>query len=141
MLSFVTGVISGKLIDLNLALLGGPGVYESLPVRIIAFLIGANLISLAIACFFRTNWPPQSHELFVMEVSAYKNWITSSFKWIYDFCCLFIALCMCLFLTKSWQGVGVGTVIVTFANAPLIAMYGRQLSKIDDKIGVRIIPE
>lgn len=130
LLSFVTAVLLGLLIDTWLFVLGGNGVYESLAVRIIAFIAGTLITSLSIAFYFRTTLPLQVYELTVTEISDKYGFETSKVKWVNDIIFLVIALLLALLLTHSMAGIGVGTVIVTLVNAPLISLFGKLLDKV-----------
>jgi hypothetical protein len=69
LLSFGTAVISGLCIDSWFLLLGGNGAYDSLWMRIVAFVFGAVFTSLSIAFVFRTSWPIAIYELLVREIA------------------------------------------------------------------------
>ena len=131
LLSFLTAVLSGFIIDFWLMILGGNGMYESMTVRIIAFIIGSAIISLAIAFVFRTTLPPQVYELLVSEISERYNIDKSKTKWVNDIVMLVIAVVLSRVLTHSWTGVGIGTIIVTIINAPLISFFGKIIDKIE----------
>ena len=130
LLSFVTAVLLGLMIDTWLFVLGGNGVYESFVVRIIAFIAGTLITSLSIAFYFRTTLPLQVYELTVTEISDKYGFETSKVKWVNDIIFLAIALLLALLLTHSLAGIGLGTVIVTFVNAPLIGLFGKLLDKV-----------
>ena len=131
LLSFLTAVISGFVIDFWLMILGGNGMYESLAIRIIAFIFGSLIISIAIAFVFRTTLPPQVYELLVSEISERYNIDKSKTKWINDILMLVITVVLSRVLTHSWTGVGIGTIIVTVVNAPLINFFGKIIDKIE----------
>ena len=97
LLSFGTAVISGLCIDFWFLLLGGNGAYEQLWMRILAFVFGASITSLASAFVFRTSVPIAIYELIV--------------------------------LTGGFNGFGIGTILITFINAPLIAFFGKLLDR------------
>lgn len=131
LLSFLTAVISGFVIDGCFLLLGGNAPYESLAMRIIAFVIGAPVISLAIAFVFRTTLPPQVYELIVGEISKSFSLKLDRVKLGNDIVMLVISVALSLILTKGLTGIGIGTVIVTFANAPMISFFGKIIDKIE----------
>lgn len=131
LLSFVTAVLSGFVIDFWLWVFGGNGVYENLAVRIIAFVLGSALISLAVAFVFRTTLPPQVYELAVNEVAEKYGFDKSKTKLGNDIIMLAITLLLALTLTRDWTGIGIGTVVVTFINAPLIRLFGTLIDKIE----------
>ena len=130
LLSFVTAVLSGYAIDFWLWVLGGNGAYESIITRIITFVVGSACVSLAIAFFFRTDMPLQVYELIVSQISEKYGFSTTKVKSVFDLIMLAITLLLAIFVTKSSQGIGIGTVIVTFANSPMIAGFGKLLDKL-----------
>ena len=69
LLSFLSGVIYGVVLDLWLLVMGGNGQYVSMVARVMSFAAGIGCISLAVAFMFRTYLPPQIPELFVMRVA------------------------------------------------------------------------
>lgn len=131
LLSFLTAVLSGLIIDFWLMILGGNGMYNSMAIRIIAFAVGSVIISIAIAFVFRTTWPPQVYELLVSEISERYNIDKSKTKWVNDIVMLAISVILSRVLTHSWTGVGIGTIIVTIVNAPLISFFGKIIDKIE----------
>lgn len=131
-LSFITAVLSGFVIDFWLIVLGGGAAYDSMIVRIISFVFGASLISLAIAFFFRTSLPLQVYELIVAEISDKYKLNSMKVKSAFDICMFAITILLAVFLNKSAQGIGIGTVIVTIFNAPLIGFFGKLLDKYFD---------
>lgn len=132
LLSFFTAVISGFCIDGWLFLLGGNGPYALLLSRILALAGGELITALSIAFFFRTTLPLQVYELAVMEISSKFNYDKSKVKYINDGIMLVLALALSLILTHGLTGIGIGTVIITFVNAPLIALFGKLL----DRLGI-----
>ena len=135
LLSFVTAVIMGFLIDFWFIPLGGNAVYESMAVRIITFIIGAVIISLAIAFVFRTTLPPQVYELIVCEISDRFHIDQNKIKWSNDMIMLALTVVLARVLNHSWTGIGVGTVIVTVVNAPMINIFGRIIDKVEKRAG------
>ncbi len=133
-LSFVTAILAGKAIDFWLFVLGGDGLYSTMTYRIIAFIIGTILLGLAIAFIFRTCLPIQVYELMVKEISERYKLNRDKFKLFYDIGLFVIALALSFILTKKLTGIGVGTVIITFVNAPLITGFGKIIDKTEGKI-------
>lgn len=133
-LSLVTAIVSGGVIDFWLWVLGGNGPYDSMPVRIATFVIGVLCIALAVAFVFRTTIPPQAYELVVSEVADKYGFDKSKTKLVNDIIMLAISVSLSWILTKTWTGVGVGTIISTFVNAPLIKFFGKGIDKIE-KLG------
>ena len=136
LLSFITAVIFGLLIDGWLLVLGGNGAYTSLIIRIIAFVAGFSITTFAIACFFRTVLPLQVYELSVKEIATDEKHPRDMIKVkrFFDIAMLGITVLMALFLTHSWEGIGLGTVIMTVFNATLINLFSKLLDKIENRL-------
>ena len=127
--SFGAAIISSVLIDFWLMVFGGVGVYSSLVVRIICFILGEVITAFAIACLFRTTLPLQIHELIVVEIAEKYRIREERVKFANDTLLLFISIALALLLNHSFDGIGVGTVIITIVNAPLIRMFGHKLDR------------
>ena len=133
LLSFATAVLSGFIIDGWLAVLGGNGAYANRTVRIVAFIAGMMSTSLGIAFIFRTTLPPQVYELSVSEIADRFGFSKDKTKFGFDLTMLCASLAMSFLLTDTLTGIGVGTVVITFCNAPLIAFFGRIIDRIERK--------
>ena len=129
LLSFGTAVISGLCIDFWFLLLGGNGPYESLWLRIAAFVFGAGFTSLAIAFVFRTSWPIAIYELLVREVAGRFGLNINRVKLANDVVMLLLSAVLAFALTGGFHGFGPGTILITFINAPLIAFFGRLIDR------------
>jgi len=131
LLSFLVAILAGLMIDGWLFIFGGNSAYESLPIQILAFVLGAVITAIAIAFFFRTNLPLQVYELAVNAISERFHFKQSTVKYVYDFTTLAVDLILALVLTKGLTGIGVGTVILTIINAPLISFFGKIIDKVE----------
>ncbi len=129
LLCFGTAVLFGITLDGWLFLLGGGAPYASLGGRIFAFLLGMNVTALAIALFFRTKLPPEIYELTVSEVSDRYRIPVSRVKFLYDAMMLTVSAALALFLMHDFVGIGIGTVVTTLLNAPLITFFGKILDR------------
>ena len=127
---FLTSVFFGLMIDFWLLVLGGGVAYDSLALRIVAFVVGELLIALAIAFTFRTYLPVQMPECLVMEISKYLNKSVEQVKRVVDIAFFCLSIVLSLVLTSGFTGVGIGTVIISFANAYLIKWWGNIIDKI-----------
>lgn len=130
LLSFVTALISGFVIDGWLTILGGNGAYAGMPARIAAFAAGTVITAAAIAMFFRTTLPLQVYELVVTEIAERYHIDKDKVKQWNDIVMLVISLAFALILTGGFNGVGVGTIIITLVNATLIRLFGKLLDRI-----------
>lgn len=128
-LSFITAIISGFALDFWFFLLGGNGMYQALLVRVIAFIVGECTTALAIAFFFRTKMPVQGYELLVGEIACKYKINIDKVKLVNDIVYLSASVILALVLNHSFHGIGIGTIIITFVNAPLIAAFGKVLDK------------
>ena len=132
LLSFGSAILFGFAIDGWLLLFGGRVAFATLPARILALVLGENITAFAIACYFRTDMPLQIYELVVAEIARAVNAPLNKAKQINDFCMLGLSVVLALLLNHSLQGIGIGTLLITAVNAPLIAMYGKLLDRYCD---------
>lgn len=128
LLCFATAVISGYMIDFWLFCLGGGAAYDMLFTRIIAFVCGSIIIAFAVALFFRTSLPLQVCELVPSEIARTFRLDIGRIKLCYDILMLTISVIL-TFILKRYNGIGIGTIIVTFINAPLISVFGKVLDR------------
>lgn len=129
LLSFVTAILFGIVLDGWFWVFGGNGAYEALELRIVAFVVGELFTGLAIAFFFRTKLPLQIYELVVTEVADRYKRKTSTVKQAYDITSLGLSLLLAFFVNRSFAGIGIGTIVLTIVNAPLIALFGKLLDR------------
>lgn len=132
LLGFVTGVIFGLCIDMWLSLLGGGAMVCSMPLRIVCFAVGEFITALAVAFYFRTEYPLQICELTVTEFAARYRIGNDRMKLINDIVMLTVSVVLALILNRKLDGVGIGTVIITAINAPLIGLCGKVLDRFFD---------
>ena len=129
MMVFVEALITGFIIDGWFKVLGGNGVYTSMQMRIIALFLGIIVTALGVAFFFRTSLPLQAYDFAVVKISTRYDLKQSKVKWISDFTLLAIALVLSFALTGQLTGIGIGTILTTFLNAPVIALWGKLIDK------------
>ena len=127
--SFLTAILSGFSLDFWLYLLN-KGTYDAFSVRVILFILGEIITTLAIAFFFRTTMPVQGYELLVSEIASKFHLNVNKVKLINDISYLALATLLALVLNHNLQGVGIGTIVITIVNAPLIAFFGKILDKL-----------
>ena len=130
LLSFGTAVLYGVALDLWRGLFG-TDVPTELWQRIIYCGAGACITAFAIALLLRTYLPQQGYELVVKELSVRYGWAMGKVKWIYDMSSLAAAILLMLLLFGefSLSMIGVGTLIVTAINTPLITGFGKLLDR------------
>lgn len=129
LLSFLSGVIFGVALDMWLLLMGGNGQYSSMALRVCSFAGGIGCISLSVAFMFRTYLPAQIPELLVIEVAKHYKVEQPRIKLILDLTCLTLSFVLALTLTGKLTGIGVGTVVIAVANAPLIRLWSKPVDK------------
>lgn len=132
LLTFVCAVLFGFAVDGFLWLLGGPDVYETMVARILAFILGESITTVAIAFNFRTSMPLQVYELLVTEIAKRYNLNINKVKQANDIIMLALSILLALVLNRSFEGIGIGTIVITVVNAPMIKFFGKVLDKFCD---------
>lgn len=119
--SFVTAVLYGFTLDVAMILMDMFTAVVDGP-RIVFFLIGMVLCSIAVSLFFHTYISPEAYELFVKEVSAKFGININKFKTGYDCtsCLIGIVLSFIFFGLWHFEGVKIGTVFCALINGTLI---------------------
>ncbi len=130
LLSFGTAVLSGLALDGWFLLFGGNGAYEEMWLRVLMFVVGELVTTLAVAFIFRTTMPIQIYELAVCEIAAKFNFSKNKVKLVNDILMLVVSAVMSFALTGGFGGFGIGTIIITIVNAPLITFFGRILDRV-----------
>ncbi len=130
LLSFVTAILFGLTLDMWLFIFGGGVMYSAIWQRIIAFILGELITALSIAFFFRTDMPLMIYELIIKEVSLKWGFSQGRVKFISDVSMLVLSFCLAVFLNHSFRGIGIGTIIITLVNAPLITFFSAILDRL-----------
>ena len=126
---FAASFLSGLAVDGWLFVFGGGSAYESMAIRVVAFVLGELCIALAVAAIFRTYVPPQICELVVTEIADAYSLEISRVKLWNDIFFLAVSVALSLLLTGGFTGIGIGTLVTTAVNAPLIHMFGKMLDE------------
>jgi len=129
--SFLSAVLFGLFVDLfGKPLAAFPA--DGLGARILLEALGIPINALGVAYLFHTYFPPQAPELFVRELSRRAGRQVYRVKYAYDLCSCALSILLSLLLLGRWDWgiLGVGTLIVTLVNSPLIALWGRLLDRI-----------
>lgn len=131
LLSFVTAVLYGFVLDGWNALLAF-WTNDTLPVRILCAIIGILLTAFAVACFFRTNLPQEVWELFVKELTEHYKLKMTKVKWIFDISLLTVGIVLMLIFFHEFRlnAIGIGTIVTTAVNAPIIGLFGKIIDKV-----------
>ena len=141
-LAILVGVLYGYVLDMWL-LIFGSDPFEAVWLRYVMLVVGDICTGIGVACFFRTYLPIQSFDIFVKDVSISYKLNINIVKLIYDFSILAISLVLAFTLfgdvkTFNWaeiyktsfHSLGLGTLITTFINSPIIAFSGKIVDKI-----------
>lgn len=129
LLSFLSGVIFGLGLDFWMMLLGGNGMFGSMAARCFGFAGGILCISVSVAFMFNAYLPAQIPELLVIEVAKHFRVDPTRIKLILDLSCVVLSFGLSLLLTGKLTGIGAGTVIIAFANAPLIKLWSKVIQR------------
>ncbi|MCM1544456.1 MAG: DUF6198 family protein [Ruminococcus sp.] len=133
--SFLTGVIYGAILDAWRIIIPhfNPDVTVpgALPfaLKIVYFVLGMLMTSLAIALFFRTYIYPQVYDFFVKGITEHFKLNQTKFKMCFDVTFLLISCVLTLVLFRRFVGIGVGTLIMTCLNGILIGGFGKLIDK------------
>lgn len=129
--AFVTSVVYGALLDMWRAviphfnpLVCAPGSMH-MALRITYFTVGMVMTAFAVALFFKTYICPQVYDYFVKAVSGRYGVDRTRFKRFFDAGCLVTACALSLIFFRGLVGIGIGTLIMTVWNGPLIGAFGR----------------
>lgn len=111
--------------------------------RWIMLIVGDILTATGVACFFKTYMPLQVYELFVSELSKTFRFNINKVKWIFDITLLVISAFLAVIIFKdvsvfdwskiymtSFHNLGLGTLITTIINSPIIAFVGIFIDKL-----------
>ena len=130
LLCFLTAVLHGVFVDVWSVILE-PLVCETIFQRCIFCAAGAIVSGAAIALMLRTYLPQEVYELAVKEISEKFSASVNKVKWIYDISSLVLAvlLMLLLFHRFSFDMIGIGTLILTVVNTPIITLFGKLLDK------------
>lgn len=131
--SFVTAVLYGTLLDFAITLIA-PLPESTFGIRLMWYILGTVLCSLAVSLFFHTYLSPEAYELIVKELSAKFSFYINKVKTAYDcFSTLLgIAMSFAFFGFGVFKGVKLGTVICAFINGFLIGQFSKLLGKFFD---------
>lgn len=142
LLAFGVAVIYGNVLNLFIFLFQGV-VFDAAWLRWVMMIVGDIITALGVACFFRTYLPLQVYELFVAELSSNFKININKTKWCFDISLLLISVILAVVLfgdvksfdwskigTQSFHCIGLGTVVTTVINSPIITLCGKLLDKI-----------
>lgn len=144
LLAFAVAVIYGCALDMFLWILGSIS-FDTIAVRWIMLIVGDLITGFGVACFFRSYMPLQVYELFVAEFAAKFRFNINKTKWVFDITLLFISVTLAIVLfgdleSFDWStvgyscfhSIGLGTLVITAINSPIISLMGRIVDRIFD---------
>ena len=144
LLAFAAAVLYGYTLNLFLWILGGVS-FEGVLLRWVMLIVGDGITAFGVARFFRTYLPLQVYELFVAEVASRFRFSVNKVKWSFDISLLAISVLLALVLFddagsfnwasiyyNSFHNIGLGTLVTTLINSPIIAFFGKLLDKVSD---------
>lgn len=144
LLAFLVAVIYGYVLNFFLFIFRDI-TFAALWQKWVMLLIGDVATAFGVACYFRTYLPLQIYELFVSEVSTQFRYNVHQTKWIFDCSLLFVSIFLAVILFKdnegfslimmtqgSYHNLGLGTLITTVINSPIIAIMGKIIDSVCD---------
>lgn len=144
LLAFAVAFVYGYVLDFFLWALEGIS-FDYVWLRWLMLIVGDCVTALGIACFFKTYMPLTVYELFVYETSTNFKTNINKIKWIFDISLLLISIILTItifgdILTFEWStiffasfhSIGLGTIITTIINSPIIFFMSKLLDKIFD---------
>lgn len=144
LLAFAVAVIYGYVLNFFLFLMQGFS-FDATWLRWAMLFVGDAITAFGVACFFRTYMPLQVYELFVAELASSFSWDIGKTKMVFDYTLLGISVLLAVVLFgdvttfdftvithASFHSIGLGTLVTTFINSPLITLMGKMLDKIFD---------
>jgi uncharacterized membrane protein YczE len=144
LLAFLVAVIYGYTMNFFLWLLGGVS-FDAVWLRWVMLLVGDVLVAFGVACFFHTYMPLQVFELFVAELADRYKLNIHRVKTVFDLTLLALSVSLALILFgdigsfdwgsvgySSFHSIGLGTLVTTAINSPLISLMSRLIKRICD---------
>ncbi|MBQ9779838.1 MAG: hypothetical protein IJW00_02720 [Clostridia bacterium] len=144
LLAFLVAVIYGYTMNFFLWILGGVS-FDAIWFRWVMLLVGDVITAFGVACFFHTYMPLQVFELFVAELTDRYHLNLHRVKTVFDISLLLISVSLALLLfgdvtTFDWRTIGhnsfhslgLGTLVTTLINSPLINLMSRLVKQIFD---------
>lgn len=144
LLAFAVAVLYGYVLNFFLWIMGSEQ-FNTIAMRWIMLIVGDIITAFGVACFFKTYMPLQVYELFVAELVERFNLNISKTKWIFDLSLLAVSIVLAItlfgdFSTFEWStigyssfhSIGLGTLVTTVINSPIISLMGKLVDRIFD---------
>ena len=142
LLAFAVAFLYGYVLDFFLWVLGGVS-FNDIWLRWLMLIVGDLITAFGVACYFRTYMPLQVYELFVSELSKSYSLKINKTKWAFDLSLLAISIILAItlfgdllsfnwgsILYSSYHSIGLGTILTTIINSPIIALMGKLIDKV-----------
>ena len=129
--SLMAGVIYGLFLDMWMMIFKDVHVVNFLS-RVIFFIIAQVVTAYGLALAFKSYFPPAAYDFFVKEVSNYFNIKLSIFKTAFDitFCIISIILSFSIFGFGHFEGIKLGTIIISLVNGTTIGIATSHIEKL-----------
>lgn len=144
LLAFAVAVIYGYTLNFFLWL-ARDMVIEAVWARWVTLIIGDVITAFGVACYFKTYMPLQVYELFVAQSAEVFKVNIAKIKWIFDLSLLAISIILALtlfgdakgfnfssLLYSSYHSIGLGTIVTTLINSPIINAMSKLIDKFFD---------
>lgn len=125
--SFVVGFVFGELLDLHELWINI--LPDSLPWRIVWFVVSYVLLSIGIAISNRCGLPIVPTDLFPRELSDITKVGYPKIKICFDVSCLVLTAALTFFGLGHIEGLGIGTVLAAFTMGKAVGLCGNFLDK------------
>ena len=124
-LSFLSAIIYGAILDFFIIIFQ----FQQCPRRIMgqdsSLHRRASGIGFGVALYFNSYLPPCAYDLFVREASRHLHIKMTKFKIAYDWSSLAVALILSLLFFRRLHGIGIGTIVCSAVNGPLIGLFSK----------------
>ena len=127
LLSFVVGFFFGEMLDLHT--LWVDRLPQTIPLRVLYFLVSYGLICIGIALSNRCKMPIIPTDLFPRELQTITGWAYSKIKVSFDLICLAVTAGMTVLFLGHLDGLGVGTVLAALTMGKVIGWIGERLDQ------------
>ncbi len=144
LLSFVAAILYGYALNFFLFLTQGI-IVDTILGHWLLLILGDIAVAFGVTCFFRTYLPLQVYELFVAETANRFSFSITKVKWVFDISLLTLSILLAVTLfgdigtfdwsqigETSFHNIGLGTLVTTLINSPLIALLGRLVDRFFD---------
>lgn len=125
--SFVVGFVFGILLDIHKAWINV--LPDSLPWKIVWFVLSYLILSIGIALSNRCGLPIVPTDLFPRELSEITGADYPKIKIIFDVSCLAVTAALTFFGLGHIEGLGIGTVLAAFTMGKAVGLCGNVLDK------------